>query len=165
MLKLKSLTPTGIERALERAEFFRLLNEPSQSESVCLDILAADPSNQRALVTLILALTDQFARSVAVSDARLFELIQKVTDEYQSTFLTAVVYERRARAVLEQHLPQSTFIAYELCSQAMGLYEVAEKVRPGGNDDSILRWNACVRMIQQHKLEPQSSEPSDTLLE
>lgn len=165
MLQLKSLTQAGIERALERAEFFRLLNEPSQSESVCLDILSTDPHNQRALVTLVLALTDQFSRSVQISDTRLTELIQKVRDEYQRTFLTAVVFERRARAVLEQHLPQSTFIAYELCRQAMTLYEAAEGLRPAGNDDSILRWNACVRMIQQHRLEPQSIEHSDDPLE
>jgi hypothetical protein len=37
-----------------------LLNDPEGAESICLDILDVDPDNQDALVTIILALSDQF---------------------------------------------------------------------------------------------------------
>jgi hypothetical protein len=32
----------------------------------------------------------------------------------------------------------------------MSWYEKAESIRPAGNDDSILRWNTCARLISSH---------------
>jgi hypothetical protein len=32
----------------------------------------------------------------------------------------------------------------------MELYEKAESLRPTGNDDPLLRWNACARLIKGH---------------
>lgn len=29
-----------------------------------------------------------------------------------------------------------------------GCFGEAEKIRPAGNDDAILRWNRCVRLLQ-----------------
>ena len=58
--ELKTLHAEALPRALEKAERYRLLNEPSEAESICLDVLAIDRDNQAALVTLLLALTDQF---------------------------------------------------------------------------------------------------------
>ena len=63
MFQLKPIAKTSIPRALEKAERYRLLNEPRQAESICLDILAVDSSNQAALIILLLALTDQFGES------------------------------------------------------------------------------------------------------
>ena len=40
-------------------------------------------------------------------------------------------------------------MAYELLREAMGWYEKAEAIRPAGNDDAILRWNTCVRILQR----------------
>ena len=162
---LKSLTPAGVEHALERADYFRLLNEPAQAESACLDILAADPKNQRALVILILALTDQFGLGTPISDPDIADIIRQVTDEYQKIFLSALVLERRARAKLEQQIPQAESMAYDLCNQAMALYEKAELIRAVGNDDVLLRWNACARMIMQHNLEARHDDESEQPLE
>ena len=47
------------------------LNEPGEAESICRDVLEVDPDNQDALITLLLALTDQFdteAASAAVAE-------------------------------------------------------------------------------------------------
>ena len=52
MFEPKPLTREGIPRALERAERYRLLNEPVEAESICLDVLGAEPNSQPALVTL-----------------------------------------------------------------------------------------------------------------
>jgi hypothetical protein len=38
--------------------------------------------------------------------------------------------------------------------QAMDCFEKAEAIRPAGNDDAILRWNGCARIIQRNKLAP-----------
>src|SRR5213075_2019037 len=65
MSELKSLHKDAIPAALEKAERYRLLNEPGEAESICLDILHVDPENQEALITLLLALTDRFEKGTA----------------------------------------------------------------------------------------------------
>src|SRR5260221_321974 len=136
MFQLKPLTNAGIMHALEKAERYRLLNEPSQAESICLDILAAEPKNQQALITLLLALTDQFREGYSLSEARAQELLSGIEGKYQQAYYAAVILERKAKAKLDQNVPHARFIAYELCEKAMKLYEQAEALRPPGNDDS-----------------------------
>ena len=60
--------------------------------------------------------------------------------------------ERQAKSRLEKIFPGSKFAAYELLRTAMDWYEKAEAIRPSGNDESILRWNTCVRIIERRKL-------------
>ena len=66
-MELKSLHKDAIPGALAKAERYRLLHEPWQSESICQDVLRIDPENEQALVTLILALTDQFDKGARVA--------------------------------------------------------------------------------------------------
>ena len=61
MFELRPLSTTAIPAALAKAERYRLLNEPSEAESICLDILAVDPAHQDALTMMLLAITDQFS--------------------------------------------------------------------------------------------------------
>ncbi len=61
MFELKPLSPSAIPAALAKAERYRLLNEPEQAQSICEDILAAEPDHRRcADRMLMLALTDRF---------------------------------------------------------------------------------------------------------
>jgi hypothetical protein len=57
---LKALSKEGIAAALQKAERYRLLNEPWQAESICRDILRADEQHEQALVMLVLAISDEF---------------------------------------------------------------------------------------------------------
>ncbi len=43
--------------------------------------------------------------------------------------------------------------------EALDYFERAEQLRPAGNDDAILRWNACVRVLRQN---PQLEAPDTT---
>ena len=43
---LKPISPEAIPEALQKAERYRLLNEPAQAESLCQDVLAVEPNNQ-----------------------------------------------------------------------------------------------------------------------
>ncbi len=61
MYKLKTISKEAVPQALEKAERYRLLNEPGLAESICQDVLLVDPHNQKAIVMLILALTDRGA--------------------------------------------------------------------------------------------------------
>ena len=49
--------------ALQKAERYRLINDPTSAESICLDVLTVDPENRQALMTLLLAITDQFGEA------------------------------------------------------------------------------------------------------
>ncbi len=48
----------------------------------------------------------------------------------------------------------SAVFAYDEFRDAMDAYEEAERIRPAGNDDALLRYNSCVRTIEHHRLEP-----------
>jgi hypothetical protein len=165
MFELKPLTRDAVPKALEKADRYRLLNEPAEAESICLDILATDPDNQRALVTLILALTDQFGqRRFAVGEERCEELLARLRDEYERAYYTGVVCERRAKNAFHTRMGGSA--PYEWFSDAMSWYERAEQIRPPGNDDALLRWNTCARIFQHNPdLEPQEEERVEPFLE
>jgi hypothetical protein len=156
---LKRISPDAIDHAVERAEHYRLLNDPEQAESICLDILAVDARNQRALITLILSLTDQFRRgggSHRVRRAK--EHVGELSGDYERAYYAGVVAERQGRAHLLHGGMQRTF-AYEGLHEAMQHYQEANALKPAGIDDAILRWNACVRTIQREGLKPRRDEP------
>nr|MDQ3624965.1 hypothetical protein [Verrucomicrobiota bacterium] len=143
----------------------RLLNEPGEAESVCLDILRTEPDNQQALVTLLLALSDRFGKSYAVGVLQTREVLARLRDPYERAYYSGILVERQAKARLHQGGPGSAFGAYELLREAMTSYEKAEAIRPPGNDDALLRWNACARIIMQNRLEPRVEEAMEMQLE
>lgn len=143
----------AVDAALERSRHYRLLNEPGAAESICRDILRVEPENQEALVTIVLAMSDRLARDYFVGDAKIQDYLHRIDDEYLRTYYTGIIYERRAKAILHKGPAGSESTAYELFRQAMSWFEKAEGIRPEGNDDAILRWNGCVRMMKANKLE------------
>ncbi len=162
--ELKTLTAEGIPAALEKAERYRLLNEPAEAESICLDVLKASPDNQQALITLLLAVTDRFAKGYGVSETQAKELLGKITGEYERAYYSGILAERRAKAKLAQGGHASRW-AYDCLREAMECYERAEAIRPAGNDDSVLRWNTCARMIERNKLVPREEDSYEPALE
>jgi hypothetical protein len=154
MFELKSLHKEAVGAALEKAKHYRLLNEPGAAQSICLDILQVEPDNQDALVTIVLAMSDRFGTDYAIGDAQIKNYLEQLSDEYERAYYTGIVYERRAKAVLRRNTHGSESTAFEFFVQAMNWFEKAEAVRPAGNDDAILRWNGCARIIMSNKLEP-----------
>lgn len=156
MFDLKPLHLDAIPAALEKANRYRLLNEPGAAESICLDILEVEPDNQEALKTIVLAMSDRFGKDYAIGDARVTEYITRIKSDYERTYYTGIMYERRGKAVLARN----GIGAYELFRQAMDCFETAEAMRPAGNDDAILRWNGCARVIVRNNLKPRDM-PND----
>lgn len=150
MFELKPLSEEGVPAALEKAHRYRLLNEPVEAESICLDILEVDPENQHALVTLLLALTDQFERHLGKHVKRARDVLDRLDDAYSRTYYDGIICERRAKAHFKRGGPGSGAVAYNWFRRAMERYEKAEALSPPGNDDAILRWNTCVRLITRH---------------
>src|SRR6184192_1347957 len=137
MPELKSLHKDAIPAALEKAERYRLLNEPGEAESICLDILHVDPENQEAVITLLLALTDRFEKGYGVSDTQTKELLSRMKSAYDHAYYSGIVAERRAKMKLRQNTPDCRFQAYDLLREAMTWFEKAESIRPPGYDDAI----------------------------
>ena len=163
--QLKTLHQEAIPAALERAERYRLLNEPAQAESICLDILAVDPDNQKAIVLLLLSISDQFAEHLVQNLDRASELITRLGDDYHQLYYQGILYERLARVYLRRPTPGSGFSAYDMFREAMRLYEDAERLRPPGNDEALLRWNTCARAIMASHLEERPVDDFRPMLE
>jgi hypothetical protein len=145
-LKLKSISRAGIKEAISKAELYRFLNEPGETESICRDILAVDPDNQIALRLMGLALTDRFTGGGADRYSEAESVFQSLKNPYERLYYTGLVHERRAKALLRSGAAPHTVVV--LFEEAMACFEHAEKIRPEGNDDAILRWNRCVRLLQ-----------------
>lgn len=154
MIELKKLGKEAIPAAIEKAKQYRLLNEPGAAQSICLDILEVEPENQEALVIIILAMTDRLTRDYSVGDGQISTYLAKIRDEFQKAYYTGIVYERRAKALLGKNSVGSEATVYELFSQAMDCFERAENLSSDQNDNALLRWNACARIINSNRLAP-----------
>jgi hypothetical protein len=157
---LKRITKAGVPAALQKAERYRIINDPSSAESICLDVLEIEPDNQTALVTLLLAISDQFAERPAEGARRAQELLPRLADEYKRLYYAGIIAERGAKAHLRRATVASGELAYHLFREAMSWYERAEARRPPGNDEAILRWNTCARILARDEhIRPRVEEP------
>ena len=145
-LKLKVISTSGIAEAISKAEVYRNLNQPEEAESICRDILAADPGNNVGQRILGLALTDQFTGEVGDRYAEVEDIFGNLVDPYERLYYTGILHERRLKSQLGAGRPVHTLLP--LLEEALQCFAEAEKIRPTGNDDSILRWNRCVRLLQ-----------------
>ena len=166
MFEPKPITAGGVPGALQKAERYRLLNEPMAAESICLDILEVEPDNQAALVMLILARTDQFAEAGGVPAAKARDVLPRLIDDFNRAYYTGVIHERRAKALLASGRPGSGSMAYAGFREAMECYEQAEGLSTPGNDDARLRWNTCARILNNSPhLSPRVEEQFEPMLE
>jgi hypothetical protein len=147
MLKPKPITKEAVPAALEKALRYRLLNEPVEAESICHDVLEVDPSNQDALITMLLALTDQFETKVGEAFDGAKHVLPRFDGQYERAYYEGIIYERWGKAQLARGLPGEA--AYSWFRQAMRCYENAERLSLPDDADAILRWNTCVRMLNR----------------
>ena len=152
VFKLKPLSVEGIEGALNKADQYRLLNQPKLAESICLDVLEVDKTSHKAKVILLLALTDQFGQSFSAAAKHANDLAKSLSDEYSRLYYTGIIRERMGTATLNSGNPGSHFDAYEWYIEAMELFEKSQPLAPPYNNDAILRWNTCARTIMQYDL-------------
>lgn len=145
-LKLKTISKSGIAEAVAKAELYRYLNEPEEAESICRDILAADPQHMLGLRTLGLAITDQFTGGPTDRYTEVEKIFEGLTDRYERLYYTGLLCERRVKAQLRTG--RSPHTLRPLLEKALQCFAEAEHIRPPGNDDAILRWNRCVRLLQ-----------------
>jgi tetratricopeptide (TPR) repeat protein len=144
--QLKSISKNGIPEALSKIQHYRYLNQAEEAESICRDVLTVDPENQMALRQLGLSLTDQFTGAMTDRFQEAQSCFERLISPYERAYYLGILHERRAKAQMRAgHLAQSMLASFE---KAMECFEEAEKLRPAGNDDSLLRWNRCLRLLQ-----------------
>ena len=165
MFELKKISAEGVPEALEKAARYRLLNEPRLAESICLDILEIEPSNTKAIITMLLAITDEFNSSSPADINEAKQWLSRLPSEYDRCYYGGIICERKGKSLLGRNIPDAVYTVYEWLCDAMELYEKAETLRPTGNDDAVLRWNTCARLIARYRLEPRDEKYGEPQLE
>jgi hypothetical protein len=163
--QIKPITRGGLAAALQKAHRYRLLNDSLAAESICMDVLAIDPANPEAIVTWVLAITDQFPEGHADDLKRAMEALRQLADPYRHAYYEGIIAERWAKSIMHRGVPRAEEMAWEWVEKALACYERAEAQRPAGNDEAILRWNTCVRLLERHpgmqpRGETEAYEPS-----
>lgn len=158
MYILKTLSKDAIPSALEKAERYRLMHESMEAESICRDVLEVEPENQKALIILLLALTDKFMQQLNPTYTQAQEVLEKLSDQFCKAYYGGIICERRAKAHMHRGGPGTGRVAYEWFRKAMNLYEAALNSCSPGNQDAVLRWNTCARIIMQN---PDVAPPED----
>lgn len=156
---LKRISREGVAAALQKAHRYRVLNDSSAAESICLDVLAVEPTNEEALVMHVLAISDQFAAGHAEDVKRAEAAVERLGDPYKQAYYRGIVCERWAKGLIARNVPRGEEMAWDWVERAFVAYAAAESIRTPGNDEAILRWNACVRLLEQHPgVHPRGSE-------
>ena len=145
MYQLKTISRDAIPEATAKADWYRLLNEPGEAESICRDVLVVDPEDQTAIRLLGLAITDQFRGVPSDRRTEAESTFHSLQDPYERLYYVGIARERFAKAQLAAGRPQHTLIV--LFEDALTWFERAEQIRPKGNDEAILRWNRCARIL------------------
>src|SRR6202030_124286 len=99
-VKLKTISKSGIPEAIAKVELYRYLNEPEEAESICWDVLAADPKHMLGLRTLGLSITDQFTGGPLDRYAEVEKIFHRLADAYERLYYTGLLCERRGKAQL-----------------------------------------------------------------
>ncbi len=148
MIPLKPLKIEATAPALDKAKRYRFLNEPDEAESICLDILAAQPDNQEALITLLLALTDKF-RQTGITPAfeQALDVLSKLDSSYNKAYYHGVILERRAKFHLHQGGPGGGVAAHDWFVKAMEAFDEALAADDPKSNEAVLRWNSCARIL------------------
>jgi hypothetical protein len=110
---------------------------------------------------MILALTDQLAGGDPPSSQLMNEYVARLSDDYKRSYYGGIIRERQARAFLRKGMARSS--AFDAFREAMEWFEKAAAIRPEGDDEALLRWNACVRTIRRAHLQARPVEVEQPL--
>src|SRR6202020_2547954 len=122
MYALKPISRNSLDGALAKAERYRLLNEPTEAESICRDILEVAPANREARISLILALTDEFPRDDKAFGGAMVE-VAALESLYDRAYYSGIAWERRAKAFHDAGRPGSSGYVYDWLVRGLGRFE------------------------------------------
>jgi len=152
MIEPHRIQANTVPAALKQAQHYRLLNEPQLAESICRDIVAVEPDNELALITMLLSLTDQFDEKFGEARDQASEIRGRLPKPYHQAYYEGIILERWARAQKKLAVPVETIQAW--IRNAMQSYHQASELAPADDPNPLLRWNTCARFLNeldQHK--------------
>ena len=115
---------------------------------------------------MLLAITDQLDKAHGDALNRARAVLPRLEGDYEKSYFAGLVCERQAKAKMKRGGPGAGPVVYEWLREAMEWYEKAEAIRPAGNDDALLRWNACARRIMDNSaLRPAVEDETIQMLE
>ncbi len=98
-----------------------------------------------------MSITDQFGNEKS-SSIEAKKLCTHLKSKFEQKYYLGIIAERLGKTTLQRNTPRVKYIAYEHYRTAMEFFEEAEVIQPKGNHDAVLRWNACVRRINEFNL-------------
>ena len=84
------------------------------------------------------------------------EVLAQIKGDYERAYYEGIIWERLGNARIRHGGAGAGASAYHALREAMDRYEKAMNSAIPGNDDAILRWNTCARVIMQ---DPTSDRP------
>lgn len=163
---LRRITKEGVAAALAKAHRYRVLNDSAAAESICLDVLMVEPENVEAIVMHVLSITDQFDLGRAEDLKRAELAVASLKDAYKAAYYRGIVSERWAKSVLKRNVPRGEEMVWDWIQKAFDAYAKADSLKAAGNDEAILRWNACVRLLEANPgVKPRGKEDWEPALE
>ena len=92
-------------------------------------------------------------------------VVERLESPYDRAYYAGIAWERRAKARHNAAGHSANHYAYDWLINALMLFEKAEALRAPGNDEAVLRWNACVRYLETHKeIAPVAAETPEPIL-
>jgi hypothetical protein len=76
--------------------------------------------------------------------------LAQIKGDYERAYYEGIIWERLGNARIRQGSAGAGASAYHALREAMDDYERAMGFATPGNDDAILRWNTCARVIMQN---------------
>jgi len=92
--------------------------------------------------------------------------IERLASEYERVYYAGILAERSAIALLDRGAHGAAAPAWHHLQEAMSLFEKADALQQdASNDDAVLRYNTCVRLLEAHRLEEPVPDDEQHLLE
>lgn len=146
---LKSLDGHDLDQAQRKAEKYRDLNQPDETDSICRDVLAVEPRHQAALRSLGLSLTDRYDGDGLQLHREALGVFERLESRYERVYYTGIAWERYGKSQLAQGIGPG---AHHSFHRALDLFEEAEQLASEKDPDPILRWNRVIRELTTHPL-------------
>ena len=123
------------------------------AESICLDVLAIVPDHQQALISLLLARTDQFHSHVHLKGAQ--EVLARIKGDYEQAYYAGVIWERLGNARIRHGDPGP----YVRISRSAGCNE---SLREG--DELCAAWKRRRHSAMEHLCARDHAEPGHSAI-
>ncbi|KIC40202.1 hypothetical protein RA27_15380 [Ruegeria sp. ANG-R] len=144
MRQPEPISQRDVAHVLDHAVTHRLRGEDDIAESMCLDVLEAEPGNQAALEIMLRILAGRIARGNKPALGAATLLLEQVRDPGTRAFCSALIHEAQARRLLARADQPAAQAAQDFLQFALEQFDISAQ-KSEDPLESRLRANACLR--------------------